>query len=137
MHEWALAEAIARYAESVCSSRRVSKIVVKLGTLQAIDREVLSFALNAILESDGIRGAEIVLEDEEAVFRCRRCGATWRYSDVELDEALREAIHFLPEAVHSFVRCPRCGSRDFEVVKGRGVEVAEVVCGDGSEGGSH
>lgn len=132
MHEWALAEAIAKYAKSLCGSRGVSRIVVKLGTLQAIDREVLSFALSTIFESEGFRDAEVVLEDEEAVFRCRRCGATWRYSEVELDEALREAIHFLPEAVHSFVRCPRCGSRDFEVVKGRGVEVTEVVCRDGS-----
>ncbi len=132
MHEWALAEAIAKYSLSKCNPGRVSKVVVKLGSLQAIDREVLSFALNAIFESEGCKGVELVLEDEEAMFRCRKCGTTWRYSDVELDEALREAIHFLPEAVHSFVRCPNCGSRDFEVVKGRGIDVVEVVCSDGS-----
>jgi len=132
LHEWALAEAIVRYCESKCGNLRVSRVVVRLGTLQAIDREVLRFALSAILESEGVKDVEIVLEDEEAVFRCRKCGFSWRYSDLELDEATREAIHFLPEAVHAFVKCPKCGSRDFEVVKGRGVEVPEVVCRNGS-----
>ncbi len=129
MHEWALAEAIARYAMRVCAGRSVAKLRVSLGTLQAIDREVLEFALNSIFETSNLRPS-IELRDTEAVFRCRKCGYVWRYSEITLDDEVREAIHFLPEVVHSFVKCPRCGSHDFEVVEGRGVRVDEVVCGD-------
>lgn len=127
MHEWALAEAIVKYATNICVDRSVLRISVALGRLQAVDREVLLFALNSIFETMGM-SPRIELRDVEARFRCRKCGYSWCYSDLALDEGVKEAIHFLPEAVHAFVKCPRCGSHDFEIVEGRGVSVEEVVC---------
>ena len=43
-----------------------------------------------------------------------------------MTEETREAIHFLPEAAHAFVRCPSCGSPDFAVSKGRGVSIKSI-----------
>jgi hydrogenase nickel incorporation protein HypA/HybF len=43
-----------------------------------------------------------------------------------LDEEAREAIHFLPEAAHAYIRCPKCGSPDFEILSGRGVWLESV-----------
>jgi hydrogenase nickel incorporation protein HypA/HybF len=38
----------------------------------------------------------------------------------------REAVHFLPEAAHAYLRCPRCGSVDFDVAAGRGVSIVSI-----------
>ena len=45
----------------------------------------------------------------------------------DLDEQTREAIHFLPEAAHAFIRCPSCKSPDYRVQAGRGVSIASIT----------
>ena len=129
MHEWALAESIvlgvAEYVRSV-GGRAAGRVVVSLGELQAIDKEVLEFALRELTRESPVRIGEIELIDEEAKFKCRSCGYVWKLKDVNLSEDVREAIHFVPEVVHTFLKCPRCGSRDYEVVSGRGVKVVSV-----------
>lgn len=131
MHEWALAEAVVMSVVEFARSRdasRVKRVVISLGELQAIDKEILSFALEELRKNSPLPIDEFVLEDEEAVFRCRACGFEWRLRDVgELGEEVREYIHFVPEVVHTYLRCPKCGSPDFEVVRGRGVRIKEVV----------
>ena len=133
MHEWALAEAVVMSVVEYARSRgasRVKRVVVSLGELQAIDKEILSFALEELRKNAPIPIDEFVLEEEEAVFRCRACGFEWRLRDVgDLGEEVREYIHFVPEVVHTYLRCPKCGSPDFEVVRGRGVRIKEVVLG--------
>jgi len=125
VHEWALAEAIADYVLKTAPSARKVRVTVRLGELQAVEDDILEFALKEIMKSEGIE-CEVVLKREECVLKCRRCGFEWSLKEVKLGEEVREAIHFVPEVVHSYLKCPRCGSRDFEVVKGRGVWVEEV-----------
>ncbi len=130
VHEWALAEALVEYLKNHIKSvngKYVEKLVVGLGKLQSIDREIFSFALTELLKQEGVVVNNIEFVDEDILFKCRRCGYTWRMDLDELDEWIKESIHFVPEAVHSFIKCPRCGSRDFEVVKGRGVRILEIV----------
>jgi hydrogenase nickel incorporation protein HypA/HybF len=131
MHEWALAEAIVMSVVEYARRRNASgvrKVIVSLGELQAIDKEILSFALSELRKESPLPIKEFVLEDEEAVFRCRACGYEWRLKDMEgISEDVREYIHFVPEVVHTYLRCPRCGSPDFEVVSGRGVRIKEVI----------
>lgn len=136
VHEWALAESIADYIERELSKKgkkNIAKIVIKLGILQSIDKEILDFALKEIIKSRDYRVGEIVYEDEEVILKCRRCGYEWRINPSQLDEAIREAIHFVPEAVYSYFKCARCGSRDFEIVRGRGVSIKEIILGDNNE----
>ncbi len=126
MHEWALAESIIRAAEEYASRnglQRISLLRVYLGELQAIDHEILGFALDNLRREAGVAIDRIEIVEEEAVFRCNRCGYEWRLSDTDLPEEAREAIHFVPEAVHAYMACPRCGSRDYVVVSGRGVRI--------------
>ena len=42
------------------------------------------------------------------------------------DDDAAEAIHFVPELAHAFMRCPDCGSPDFEVAAGRGVAISGI-----------
>ncbi len=128
VHEWALAEAIVEYVKSNYPNiNKFKRIEILLGELQSIDEEILGFSLKEILKSENITVDELVLGEEEAVLRCRRCRHEWRLKELKLEDEVKEAIHFVPEVAHSFIKCPKCGSRDFEVVRGRGVYVKEVI----------
>lgn len=128
VHEWALAEAIVEHVKArLGKDRALRKLVISLGELQAIDEEILRFSLTEILKSEGIGLHELEFIREPAILKCRKCGHEWGLKEVGLSDEVREAIHFVPEVAHSFIRCPKCGSRDFEVVKGRGIYLVEVV----------
>jgi len=43
-----------------------------------------------------------------------------------MDEETSEAIHFVPEMAHVYIKCPSCDSPDFEVLEGRGVILASI-----------
>jgi hydrogenase nickel incorporation protein HypA/HybF len=129
MHEWALAEAVVATAKKTAQDqqmREVKEIAVKLGELQQIEREIFECALQQLLsqEESLLRQAKINLETERARFKCRTCGREWAFE--KLTEEISEAIHFIPEMAHTYIRCPRCQSPDFEVIKGRGVWLASL-----------
>jgi hydrogenase nickel incorporation protein HypA/HybF len=53
--------------------------------------------------------------------KCKVCEHEWILSREKLDENTAEAIHFIPEVAHTYIKCPRCRSPDFEMLEGRGV----------------
>lgn len=130
MHEWALAESVvASIRKEMQRHEGASLHAVNLvfGELQNIDREIFQLGMEELL-SEIEAGNEILhIETEPARFRCNACGAEWGLqASGELSEEQGEAIHFLPEAAHAFLRCPKCGSRDYQVIAGRGVELTSI-----------
>ena len=128
MHEWALAEAVISAASEAAEKegfRKVMEVRIRVGELQQIDQDVLMFALSQ-LKKDELGSADFMLEEAKARMRCRACGHTWVFNEKELDENIVEAIHFVPEIAHVYVKCSRCGSPDFEVLEGRGVWLVSV-----------
>lgn len=130
MHELALAEAV--ITSALESAERegietITRIQVRIGELQQIQREVFEFALKELMPAaeSRIAQATIEVETESARLRCRACDHAFTLQDTsgprDHDEA--EAIHFIPELAHGFLRCPRCQSPDFEVREGRGVTI--------------
>ena len=102
-------------------------VTVLLGELQAIDREIFQFALSTMMEDRSFGGVSFVLETEAARFQCRACARVWDLAaTASLSDETREAIHFLPEAGHAFIRCPACGSPDYKVDTGRGVSIKSI-----------
>jgi hydrogenase nickel incorporation protein HypA/HybF len=130
MHEWALADAVIEATASALAGRDpacLRAVNVLIGELQAIDRGIFDFALTTMLEERPFRGALYKVQTEAAAFLCAACGREWSLQETDsLTEETREAIHFLPEAAHAFVRCPSCGSPDFRVQKGRGVSISSL-----------
>jgi hydrogenase nickel incorporation protein HypA/HybF len=130
MHEWALADAVIEATSSALAGRDpacLRGVTVFIGELQAIDREIFDFAITTMLEEKPFRGARYTMETEAASFLCAACGREWSLGETQnLTDETREAIHFLPEAAHAFVRCPGCGSPDFRVEKGRGVYIGSI-----------
>jgi hydrogenase nickel incorporation protein HypA/HybF len=138
MHEWALADAVVAAAVRRPAGGDSRPVTVLVGELQAIDREIFEFALASLAAEAGLAPGSFVLRTQPAEFRCRACGRRWGLgAESGLTDEQREAIHFLPESAHAFVRCPGCGGVDFGVEQGRGVTIAENPRGDGGpdEGG--
>ncbi len=130
MHEWALAEAVVQTAAGALGDRDptcLRSIRVAMGELQAIEREIFDYAMSTLLAERSFVSATVTVEDEPARLACAACGHGWGLAETPgLTEDTREAIHFLPEAAHAFLRCPRCASPDFRVVEGRGVKVLSI-----------
>lgn len=128
MHEWALAEGVVSTAARIAKEQGldvVTEVVVRLGELQHVDHEILEFALDQ-LRTPIMRDAKFILESISTKLRCRVCGEQWLFSPEALGEEISEAIHFVPEMAHVYLKCPRCGSPDYEVVEGRGVWLASI-----------
>lgn len=131
MHEWALAESVVCSVLEFSKKEKltlVSEINVLLGEMQVIDREAFTFAFREITKRNPvIRNAKLNMKPEKTRLECERCGKKWTFSlEDRLTGNERESVHFLPEISHSYMKCPRCGSRDFSIKKGRGVRIKSI-----------
>lgn len=123
MHEWALAEAVVSTTLKIAEEKELKEIIelkIKIGELQQIDQEIFKFALSQ-LRSPMLKNAKFSLETVKAELKCRVCNHKWKFSTKNMDHDVSEFIHFVPEIAHTYVKCPKCGSPDFEVLTGRGV----------------
>ena len=123
MHEWALAEAILASAKEIAEAEKlkeVSEVTVKVGQLQQVEPAILRFAL-AQMKTEIFKNAKFHILKAKTPLKCRVCSTTWQFNLKKIDEATAEAIHFVPEVAHTYIKCPKCGSPDFEIVSGRGV----------------
>ncbi|MEM3697042.1 MAG: hydrogenase nickel incorporation protein HypA [Candidatus Bathyarchaeia archaeon] len=128
MHEWALAEAIITTATQIAEKEgltEVTEVKIKVGELQQVESDILEFALSQ-LKSGKLQKAKFQVETMKAKLKCRVCGNQWFFSKENLDEKTAEAIHFVPEIAHTYIKCPKCGSLDFEILEGRGIWLESV-----------
>jgi hydrogenase nickel incorporation protein HypA/HybF len=128
MHEWALAEAIITAAQQIAEKeklREIREVTIKVGELQQVEREILRFALSQ-LKPATFKNAQFHITKAKTTLKCRVCGNTWLFSKNKLDEDTAEAIHFVPEVAHAYIKCPKCGSPDFEITKGRGIWLENI-----------
>jgi len=129
MHEWALAEAVITAASEIAEKeglKQVTHVTIRVGELQQVEKDILEFALSQ-LKTARFKRAKFEVETEKARLRCRACGHTWVFDKKNVDEATLEAIHFVPEIAHTYIKCPNCASPDFEIEQGRGVWLQTVT----------
>jgi hydrogenase nickel incorporation protein HypA/HybF len=123
MHEWALAEAVIKTAQQIADKeglKQVTEVTVKIGELQQVERPIFRFAL-AQLKPANFKNAKFRLSMAKTTLKCGVCGNKWVFKKASLDKDTAEAIHFVPEVAHTYIKCPKCGSPDFEIAEGRGV----------------
>ena len=128
MHEWALAEAVVAAVSETANKeglRKVTEVTIKVGELQQVELDVFNFALSQ-LKTAKLKNAKFTIETVNAELKCRVCGHKWFFSKEKLDEETAEAIHFIPEIAHTYIKCSKCGSPDFEVIQGRGVWLESI-----------
>ncbi len=131
MHEWALAQSIIYSAieyQKKNNLKEITEFTVKMGELQQIDKEILEFALKEIAQFKKMTKIKINIKTEKAILKCRACGHEWNLSNPvsKLGKYELESIHFIPDIAHVYLRCPKCKSPDFEIVKGRGVLIDSI-----------
>mgnify|MGYP000073556311 FL=1 len=142
MHEWGIAESIVRavleYAEGE-GIKRVWEVVISVGELSQLDLEVLRYAAETLSKGTPLEGAVFKFDEEEARFKCNRCGWEWGFEDIkssieekvgvrvrDLEGGNDLPIHYMPELIYTYASCPKCGSSDFEVVSGMGVKIVRL-----------
>ncbi|MFA6434776.1 MAG: hydrogenase nickel incorporation protein HypA [Elusimicrobiales bacterium] len=131
MHEWALAESVIRKTAEHAAREKlapVSEVGVALGELQAIDREIFSFALKELVKSSfkGLSSCRFRIIKEPAAFKCKACSEEFTLKVLKKTDEEAENIHFIPEMAHTFLKCPRCKSPDFDITAGRGVSIRHI-----------
>lgn len=128
MHEWALAEAVISTVSQIAEKeelKEVAEVEIKVGELQQIELDVLEFALSQ-LKTLKLKNAKFNIQTVKAELKCRVCGHKWIFRKEKMNEEIAEAIHFIPEIAHTYVKCPKCGSPDFEILQGRGVWLESI-----------
>jgi hydrogenase nickel incorporation protein HypA/HybF len=130
MHEWGLAEAVVKKVQKVKEEKclkKIKKIIIKIGEFQQIEVENFKFLVKEIYKLKEKEETVIVVEEEEGWFKCELCNNKWKFKEMELEEEKKEAIHFLPEMIHAYIRCPNCEGVDFRIEEGRGVVISEII----------
>lgn len=133
MHELALADSVVKAALQAADRsgmERIERVIVKVGELQAIERDLFEYSLvNVVpLQDQRLQGVEFDVIEEKVRFRCRSCGHEYGRDDVDIDADgdEGEAVHFIPELSHAFARCPECRSPDFDITQGRGITLERI-----------
>jgi len=128
MHEWALAEAVVTAATQIATKeelKEITEVTVKVGELQQVELGILKFAFSQ-LKPANFENAKFHITHAKTTLKCRACGHTWLFKKQKLDKTTAEAIHFVPEVAHTYVKCQKCGSPDFEITQGRGVWLENI-----------
>ncbi|MCD6348302.1 MAG: hydrogenase nickel incorporation protein HypA [Candidatus Korarchaeota archaeon] len=142
MHEWTLAEAIVESLNSLINqddARKVLEVEILYGEMMELESDILNYAIEELARGTALEGAKFSLKEEKALFRCNACGATWDFETAHkmlshefgiLEEPSGEKespLHFIPDLAQALLKCPQCGSRDFETISGKGIRIARVV----------
>jgi hydrogenase nickel incorporation protein HypA/HybF len=128
MHEWALAEAVISTVSQIAEKeglKEVTEVEIKVGELQQIELDILEFALSQ-LKSLKLKNVKFCIKTVKAELKCRVCGHEWIFRKEKMNEEIAEAIHFVPEIAHAYIKCPKCGSPDFEILEGRGIWLESI-----------
>ena len=106
MHEWALVEGVITTATRIAEEEglsEVTEVVVMVGELQQVEHDVLEFAFSQ-LKTKLFENAKFILETQSAKFKCRKCGEEWPFTPDNMEEDVSEAIHFIPEMAHVYIK---------------------------------
>jgi hydrogenase nickel incorporation protein HypA/HybF len=128
MHEWALAEAVISTVSQIAEKegfKQIIEVKIKVGELQQVELEILEYALSQ-LKTEKLEKTKFSMEKTKAKLKCRVCNHEWFFDRKKLGEKTAEAIHFVPEIVHTYIQCPKCGSPDFDIQEGRGVWLESI-----------
>lgn len=120
MHEYALAEAIARRVEAEAQrvgACRVTALDVEIGALARVEPEALAWWLREELGAAAGADTRIRVRTAPLVIGCGRCGYRW---------ALAKDDDLLPWPEPSSWYCARCGSDEVTVDGNGGCRVGRL-----------
>jgi hydrogenase nickel incorporation protein HypA/HybF len=130
MHEAILVEGIISALLEISreKGKHVDYFKVGVGELSQFNVELIRYLLTEMVKGTELENTHVDVEVEEAIVKCLSCGFKLSFQELidPLSSNEKEAIHFLPELISSFCKCPLCSMSDFEIEQGRGVRIVEV-----------
>ncbi len=135
MHEWSLANGIVKSVLEEKEKNRakaIKKVEISVGEVSQIDTETLRYAIENISRGTPMEGSEIMIDVEKTELRCRTCGHIWNFDEVRgnlepVGEEGDNAVHYLPESISIFIKCPVCMGQDIEILGGKGVSIKKII----------
>ena len=130
MHELTLVQGILDSVKEIEAKEGKKAVSCRIGVgeLAQFDEQLLRTLFADLAEGVALRDMDVVFEHERAKILCKGCGRAWGFKDLagQLTRSDREMVHFLPELLGSFAKCPGCSKSYFEIEGGRSVRVIEV-----------
>jgi hydrogenase nickel incorporation protein HypA/HybF len=112
MHESSIAHSIIEIIDEQCAEQRcsiVDALTVRLGKATGVMPESLQFAFDALKEPTKARNAKLTIEVVPIGGECKTCSKEFDVPGVQFIFA-----------------CPHCNSNDFEVTRGREMEIVDM-----------
>lgn len=112
MHESSIAHSILEIIDEQCAEKGcavVDSLTVRLGKATGVMPESLQFAFDALKEPTKARNAKLAIEIVPIGGHCNACGKAFDVPDVQY-----------------VFSCPLCDSKDFEMTRGREMEISEM-----------
>jgi Zn finger protein HypA/HybF involved in hydrogenase expression len=110
----------------------VKSFKVGVGELAQFDLRLVRQLLEDSRRGTSLQGVEVAIRVERSKIRCMSCGMEWNFRQLsgQMSGEEKEMVHFLPELLNSFAKCPSCSKSFFEIMEGRSVRLIEVVFDD-------
>jgi len=110
MHEVGIAQSLMDVVFDTAKNngaKKVNKIFVKIGRLQAVESSSLMFAFDALKDGTIAEEGELIIENVPLTGKCMDCG----------HENIFEQI---------FMQCPKCGSSAVQILTGEELQITEI-----------
>ena len=107
MHELSLTQSVVEICEQNAGGRRVTAVVLEIGTLSGVEPDAMAFCFEACAKETLLDGARLVIEKVEARALCEGCGH-----------------EFVPRAYYD--PCPSCGGFRVRLLAGEELRVKEL-----------
>lgn len=110
MHEMSIVLSFVKMAEDFAvknNAAKVLKVVLQVGELSGIVPQYLEEFYPVVVEGTMLEGSDLVIETIEASVFCTDCATT--YNPVKTD-----------------LKCPNCGSKQRDVIEGKGLFIKEI-----------
>lgn len=111
MHEFSIAINIIEIAETEAKKvncKRVSNLILDVGTMAGIEFHALDFALESAVKNTMLEKAKITINRIQATAKCTNC-----MHEFEIDS--------------SFDPCPKCGGFYHQILSGKEMKVKSLV----------
>jgi hydrogenase nickel insertion protein HypA len=131
LHEFSLVEGIIQSVEELAATneKQVKSVSVRVGELAQFDLRMIRELLTELKKGTPLEGARFGVRVEKAKVKCLNCKKEWTFGDVlgQLSNDEKEVVHFFPEILSTYSRCPSCHKNYLEIEEGRSVRIAEVT----------
>lgn len=131
MHEFTVAMGIVYSLKELYLNKgfKISSFKIAIGELSMFNPSIINDLVRELIKETELENTKFKVIIEEAKIKCESCNQTHSFNELskQLSDEEKEMIHFIPELISSYMKCPSCSSRDLKIMSGRGVKVIDIA----------